>query len=140
MAALQGYDGTREGMRKLLDALIIDKSKITDALIDRRQKSATRPGAMDAAKLFAKNTAALRSNPALALQLNLRESLPTIAKQIPTIFVWGEADTFAVPETGKAIEQSVPAIKFHWVAGAGHQVQTDKPKELAEIIRKFVLG
>jgi len=140
LKALMGYDGTREGMRKLLDALIIDKSKISDALIDRRQKSATRPGAMEASKLFAKNTAALRDDPLLALQLDLRVMLPTLAKQIPTIFIWGDADTFSIPETGKAIEKAVPAIKFHWIAGAGHQVQTDKPKESADIIRNFALS
>jgi len=140
LAALEGYDGTREGMRKLLDALIIDKSRITDALIDRRQKSATRPGAMEAAKEFVKNTGAARKNPALALQFDLRVSLPAIAKQIPTIFMWGDADTFAIPETGKAIEKAVPEIKFHWIAGAGHQVQTDKPEESAEIIRSFAFS
>jgi 2-hydroxy-6-oxonona-2,4-dienedioate hydrolase len=140
MKALIGYDGTREGMRKLLDALVIDKSRITDALIDRRQKSATRPGAMEASKLFATNTAALRSNPVLALQLDLRVTLPTVAKQIPTMMIWGELDTFALKETGQAVEKAVPGMKFQWVAGAGHQVQTDKPKESAEIIRNFVRG
>jgi 2-hydroxy-6-oxonona-2,4-dienedioate hydrolase len=140
MNALMGYDGTREGMRKLLDALIIDKSRITDALIDRRQKSATRPGAMEAAKSFAKNTAALRSNPVLALQLDLRVTLPTVAKQIPTMMIWGELDTFAVKETGLAVEKAVPGMKFQWLTGAGHQVQTDKPEESAEIIGNFVRG
>jgi pimeloyl-ACP methyl ester carboxylesterase len=124
-------------MRKLLGAVVSDKSKITDALIDRRQKSATRPGAVEAMKDFVKNTGAARKNPALALQFDLRASLPAVAKQIPTIFVWGEADTFALPETGRAIEKAVPDIKFYWVPGAGHQVQTDKPKESAEIIRNF---
>jgi len=140
LAALEGYDGTRDGMRKLLEAVIADKSKISDALIDRRQKSATRPGAMEAMKEFVKNTGAARKNPALALQFDLRASLPAVAKQIPTIFVWGEADTFALPETGRAIAKAVPDIKFHWVAGAGHQVQTDKPKESADIIRSFTLN
>jgi pimeloyl-ACP methyl ester carboxylesterase len=140
LAALEGYDGTRDGMRTLLEAVIADKSKISDALIDRRQKSATRPGAAEAMKEFVKNTAAARKNPALALQFDLRASLPALAKQIPTIFVWGEADTFALPETGRAIEKAVPEVKFHWVGGAGHQVQTDKPKESADIIRNFVLN
>jgi pimeloyl-ACP methyl ester carboxylesterase len=140
LAALEGYDGTRDGMRKLLEAVIADKSKISDALIDRRQKSATRPGAAEAMKEFVKNTGAARKNPALALQFDLRASLPALAKQIPTIFVWGEADTFALPETGRAIEKAVPEVKFHWVGGAGHQVQTDKPKESADIIRNFVLN
>ncbi len=140
MAALQGYDGTREGMRKLLEAIVIDKARITDALIDRRQASATRPGALEAQKTFAKNTGALRSNPLLAMQMDLRTSLPLTTKHIPTIVLWGESDTFALPETGRELEKMLPDAKFHWVKGAGHQVQTDAPKESADIIRKFVLG
>jgi pimeloyl-ACP methyl ester carboxylesterase len=140
LTALQGYDGTREGMRKLLEAIVIDKAKITDALIDRRQASATRPGAIEAGKAFARNTGALRNSPLLAKQMDLREMLPLVTKHVPTIFIWGEADTFALPETGRALEKLLPDAKFHWVPAAGHQVQTDKPKESADIIRKFVRG
>lgn len=32
-------------MRRILEALIIDRRRITDALIDERQAAATRPGA-----------------------------------------------------------------------------------------------
>jgi len=140
LKALMGYDGTREGMKKLLEALIIDPARITDALIDRRQASATRPGAMEAAAAFAKNTARLRESPLLAMQLDLRQTLPALARQIPTMFLWGDADTFALPETGRQVEKAVPAIRFEWVAGAGHQVQTDRPKESADLIRRFVRG
>ncbi len=140
MKALMGYDGTREGMRGLLEALIIDKAKISDALIDRRQASATRPGAKEAMDNFVKKTGGLKENPLLASQLDLRESLPLLTRTIPTMFLWGDADTFALPETGKQIEKALPDCKFVWVPGAGHQVQTDKPKECADIVRKFVLG
>jgi pimeloyl-ACP methyl ester carboxylesterase len=140
MKALHDYDATREGMKRLLEALIIDKSKISDGLIDGRQAAATRPGAVEAAKLFAKNTAAARQNPLLGLQLELKQSLPALTRMIPTIFIWGEADTFATPETGRKVEKLLPDVKFHWVPGAGHQAQTDKPKECADIIRKFLVG
>ena len=48
---------------------------------------------------------------------------------LPTIFIWGEGDPFALPETGKGIEKYVPDIKFHWVPAAGHQVR-ERPREL----------
>jgi pimeloyl-ACP methyl ester carboxylesterase len=140
MKALIEYDGSREGMRRLLEGLIIDKSKLTEELIDARQASATRPGAMEASAKFVKNTAALNNNPLLRFQLDLKERFPELIKLIPTIFLWGDADTFAVPETGKKVEAALPGATFHWVPGAGHQVQTDRPKESADIIRKFVLG
>ena len=138
MKALMAYDGTREAMKNLLKALIIDESKITDALIDRRQASATRPGGMEAMDRFLKATAALRKDPVLSLQLDMRHTLPALCKAKPTMVLWGEQDTFALPETGRALEKLLPDAKFVWVKGAGHQVQTDKPDEAADIILSFL--
>ncbi len=137
LKALNDYDGTREGMRRILQALIIDPKRITDKLIDDRQAAAMRPGALEAFKAFGRGTAALRQNALFALQNDMTRSLPTMVKTIPTIFIWGDSDTFALPETGREIEKRVPDAKFHWVPGAGHQVQTDKPDEATAIIREF---
>lgn len=137
LKALNDYDGTREGMRRILQALIIDPKRITDKLIDDRQAAAMRPGALDAFKAFGRGTASLRQNALFALQNDMTRSLPTMVKTIPTIFIWGDSDTFALPETGKKIGEFVPEAKFHWVPGAGHQVQTDKPDEATAIIREF---
>jgi pimeloyl-ACP methyl ester carboxylesterase len=138
MKWLMEYDGSREAMRRLLEGLIVDKSRVTDELIDRRQASATRPGAMEAMDRFLKATAGLRKDPVLSLQLDMRGSLPALTKAIPTIFIWGENDPFALAETGRALEPLIPDVKFHWVAKAGHQVQTDQPRVCADIIRAFV--
>jgi pimeloyl-ACP methyl ester carboxylesterase len=137
LKALNDYDGTREGMRRILQALIIDPKRITDKLIDDRQAAATRPGALEAFKAFGRGTAALRQNALFALQNDMTRSLPTMVKTIPTIIIWGDSDTFALPETGKKIGEVIPEAKFHWVPGAGHQVQTDKPDEATAIIREF---
>lgn len=137
LKALNDYDGTREGMRRILQALIIDPKRITDKLIDDRQAAATRPGALEAFKAFGRGTASLRQNALFALQNDMTRSLPTMVKTIPTIIIWGDSDTFALPETGKKIGEIIPEAKFHWVPGAGHQVQTDKPDEAAAIIREF---
>lgn len=137
LKALNDYDGTREGMRRILQALIIDPARITDKLIDERQAAAMRPGALDSFKAFGRASAALRQNPLFALQNDMTRSLPLLTKTIPTIFIWGDSDTFALPETGREIAKHVPDAKFHWVPGAGHQVQTDKPDEATAIIRTF---
>jgi pimeloyl-ACP methyl ester carboxylesterase len=138
MKALNDYDGTRAAMKRLLQALIIDPARITDALIDERQAAATRPGALESFRAFGRAIASLRDNPLFALQNDMTKSLPTLTKTIPTIVLWGESDTFALPETGRAIEKLLPDAKFHWVPGAGHQVQTDKPEESAKIMREFL--
>jgi pimeloyl-ACP methyl ester carboxylesterase len=136
--ALNEYDGSREGMRRILEALIIDRRRITDALIDERQAAATRPGALEAFRSFGRAIAALRDNPLFALQNDMTKTLPTLTKTIPTIFLWGDSDTFALPETGREIEKRLPDCKFHWIAGAGHQAQTDKPDECGKIISEFL--
>jgi pimeloyl-ACP methyl ester carboxylesterase len=138
LKALNDYDGTREGMQRILRALIIDPARITDALISERQAAATRPGALEAFQAFGRTSAAWRQNPLHALQNDMTTSLPILTKTIPTIFIWGDADTFALPETGREIERRLPEAKFHWVPGAGHQVQTDKPDEATRIIREFI--
>ncbi|MGH7034374.1 MAG: alpha/beta fold hydrolase [Stellaceae bacterium] len=137
LKALNDYDGSREGMRRILQALIIDPKRITDKLIDERQAAAARPGALESFRAFGRASAALRQNPLFALQMDMTRSLPLLVKTIPTIFIWGDSDTFALPETGREIAKHVPEAKFHWVPGAGHQVQTDKPDEAATIIRAF---
>jgi pimeloyl-ACP methyl ester carboxylesterase len=138
MKALGGYDGTREAMKRLLEALIIDKSRITDALIDERQAAATRPGALESFQNLAKAIAATREDPILRHRTDMKEWLPILTRQVPTIFLWGDSDPFAIPETGRAIEKLLPDVKFHWVPGAGHQVQTDKPDESVKIMRAFL--
>jgi len=138
LEALNDYDGTCDGMKRILQSLIIDPKCITDKLIEERQATATGPGALEAFRAFGKNSAKLRENPVYALQNDMTKSLPTLTKAIPTIFIWGDSDTFALPETGREIAKHVPDAKFHWIAGAGHQVQTDNPDETSKIIRAFL--
>lgn len=138
MKALIGYDGTREGMKALLEALIIDRSRITDKLVDDRQAAATRPGALEAFRRMAARIDYVRHDPVLSLQTQWQRALPTLTQKIPTLILWGTKDTFAVPETGQALAEMLPAARIEWVEGAGHQVQTDAPDTSAKIIRDFL--
>jgi pimeloyl-ACP methyl ester carboxylesterase len=135
---LQAYDGTRPAMVRLLQGLIHDKDKITDALVDRRQRAATRPGAMETFSASEKSIRAVRSDPVLAANYDMRITLPILTKQIPSAFIWGENDIFAVPEIGRQVEKLLPDVRFHWLKGAGHQAQTDHPEAVAEIVRDLI--
>lgn len=135
---LRAYDGTRPAMVRLMQGLAARPDVITDALVDLRQAAATRPGAMEAFAASEKSIAAIRNNPPLAANYDMRLSLPALAKTIPTIFLWGESDIFALPPLGRELEALVPEIKFHWVKDAGHQVQTDQPEIVAEIVDALI--
>jgi pimeloyl-ACP methyl ester carboxylesterase len=67
-----------------------------------------------------------------------RSRSPAHAKTIPTIFIWGENDIFAAPSHGRELEALLPDIKFHGVKTAGHQVQTDQPEIVAEIVDNLI--
>jgi pimeloyl-ACP methyl ester carboxylesterase len=135
---LSSYDGTRPSMVRLMQGLAARPEVITDALVDLRQTAATRPGAMEAFGASEKSIAAVRTDPLLSADFDMRVSLPALAKAKPTIFIWGENDIFAAPSHGRELEALLPDIKFHWVKNAGHQVQTDQPEIVAEIVDKLI--
>ncbi|HLI23297.1 MAG TPA: alpha/beta hydrolase [Stellaceae bacterium] len=135
---LSSYDGTRESMVRLMQGLAARPEVITDELVDLRQRAATRPGAMEAFAASEKAIAAVRTDPLLSADFDMRVSLPALAKKIPTIFIWGENDIFAAPSHGRELEALLTDIKFHWVKNAGHQVQTDQPEIVAEIVDKHI--
>jgi pimeloyl-ACP methyl ester carboxylesterase len=134
MKLLEGYDGTRPAMQRLMQGLVHNPQCVTDALVDMRQAAATRPGAMETFKKSDQSIKAIRDNPIMQANYDMRTSLPILAKNIPTVFIWGHNDIFAIPESGRALEKALPDVKFYWLDGAGHQVQTDQPEKVAEIV------
>ncbi len=132
---LQGYDGTRAHMKKLLQALIMDQDKITDELIDMRQDAASRPGAAEARKAFQEGNRAYMANPDPKTPFIMAGRLDKIG--IPTTFVWGENDAFAPPEIGKQLEPLLPNTPFHWIPNANHQAQNDQPEVVGKIMMDF---
>ena len=138
MRALMGYDGTRAGMKSLLEALIIDKARITDALIDDRQSTIEQPGAWESFRRMANGWDYVRNDPVLSLQNDWRTTLPVLTRQIPTMILWGRQDPFALPKTGQALAEMLPDVRMEWIDDAGHQVQTDQPERTADIIRDFL--
>jgi pimeloyl-ACP methyl ester carboxylesterase len=137
--ALLDYDYTREGMRTFLAFLVHDKSVITDQILDLRFASASRPGAREAFAAHADGNRYLQTEP-MRVNFDMRGSLPTLAKAIPTVMFWGDEDVFAKPELGRALEPLLPAVRFEFVPRAGHQVQSDRPELLAERIVSFARG
>lgn len=138
LAALQGFDGTREAMRRMMSALVQDPAAVSEALIDDRLASATRPGAAESMKRFAIGNNYLENDPVMVGNFDMRVTLPAVTKVIPTLFLWGEEDTFASPDIGRQLEKLLPDVRFIFVPKAGHQTQGDQPDLVADLVRKHI--
>jgi 2-hydroxy-6-oxonona-2,4-dienedioate hydrolase len=123
-------------MVKLMYALVYDRSRVTDELVDLRFASASRPGTRAALAGFAAGGRYLTSD-VMRASFDMRESLPAITKHVPTVFFWGEQDAFAPVKLGHQLDAMLPDVPFHYVDKAGHQVQTDRPEAIARTLLEF---
>jgi pimeloyl-ACP methyl ester carboxylesterase len=135
LRALRAYDGSHESMRALLQTLLWDKSQITDALVDRHQASATRPGAADARRAFLAGMQRLTQDPNLRIHFQMMDTLPRI--KTPAMFIWGEDDCFAPVALGRQLERALPNIPFTYIPQAGHLVQNDQPELVTQMMIQF---
>jgi pimeloyl-ACP methyl ester carboxylesterase len=135
LRALMDYDGTIEGMRRLLNALLYNKAKITPQLVELRNAAANRPGAPEARRIFGQGTQRLMQDPNLRMKFEMTHTLPRLT--VPAMFIWGENDEFALPEQGRQAEKLLPNIPFKWIPQAGHQAQTDQPELVAKLMFDF---
>ncbi len=136
MKTLAAYDGSREAMKRFLEVLIRDKSKITDELVEARQAAAHRPGAAEAFKAFGEGGRRLTDDLNMRLNYDMRHTLPNL--DIPTLSLWGESDAFASSDDGRKLVPLLPKIKFHWIPDASHQCTNDQPEIGTKIILDFL--
>ena len=136
MKAIRAYNGSEETMRTFLQTIVWNKNLITDQLVKRRNDCANRPGAENARKVFQEGQQRFTKDPNLRLKYDMRDTLPKLT--IPAILIWGEDDQFAPVEQGRQLEKMLPKVKFHYVAKAGHQVQTDQPAIVSKLVLDFL--
>ena len=135
MRALRSYDGSEESMRRVLEVLVYDKSKVTDQLVKLRNIAANRPGAAESRRIFAQGQQKLTRDPNMRLKYDMTYMLPKIT--IPAMFIWGVQDKFAPVELGHQLEKLLPNFKFQYVDKAGHQVQNDQPEQVSKLMADF---
>ena len=124
-------------MVRLLQALIMDQSKITDDLVDRRQAAASRPGAPESRARFQIGNRFYTTDPGMRQNYDMRHTLPELP--VPSMFIWGENDAFAPPEVGHELDKMLPNIPFQWIADANHQAQNDQPEVVGKIMTDFFM-
>ncbi len=135
MKALHAFDGTPEGMRRFLQVIVNDHSKITDELIAERVSMAALPGHDFAQKSQREFRTKLKSDPNERQRFDIRHRLPMAT--VPMIMVWGAKDTFAPPEFSDRLQEMLPNVEFVVLEHSGHQAQNDEHERFNEIAIEF---
>ncbi|HTR19192.1 MAG TPA: alpha/beta hydrolase [Candidatus Paceibacterota bacterium] len=70
----------------------------------------------------------------------IAENLAPLAPQVnvPTLLVWGSADTTTPLSEGKRLQALLPDAKLEVIQGAGHFVQEEKAADVARMIEEFI--
>lgn len=135
MRALEEFDGSRESMRKFMQIIVADWSKITDELIDSRMKIAALPGHDYARKSQSAFRKSLKSNPNEHQRFDLRHRLPRLT--LPMLMVWGAKDSFAPADFSDELARMLPNIRFVKLENSGHQAQNDESQRFNELVLDF---
>ncbi|MGA7688184.1 MAG: alpha/beta fold hydrolase [Jiangellales bacterium] len=61
-----------------------------------------------------------------------------LARDMPTMIVWGEKDVVIPVKHAWAAAQLLPGCRFEVLRDAGHMPQEDAPRRFAEVVSKFV--
>lgn len=135
---LQAYDGTPEAMRRFMEIIVHDHSKITDELVALRVKMAALPGHDYVHKSQKQYRDSLKSDPNEFQRFDIRHRLPRLT--IPMCMVWGAKDSFAPPSFSTELQKLLPNVIFKVLENSGHQAQNDEADLFNEIALSFFGG
>ena len=131
---IRSYDGTPEGMRRLMAALASDPDDpalADDAVVAMRVAAAARTRDATAARQ------AHVDDPATRVRLSTRGRLDELP--IPTIYVYGADDVLSpVHARGYLQEDALPQWQFFYPEGCGHQAQNDRPDIVNPLFHEFL--
>ncbi|OBG74374.1 MULTISPECIES: alpha/beta fold hydrolase [unclassified Mycobacterium] len=131
--ALQQYDATLAGMRRIVAALFHDAAYAADGdYVRRRHESSTAPGAWEAiaAARFRRPGAAPSSTPPSAR--------PYARIRVPTLVVEGGDDKLLPEGWAADIAAQIPGARSAVVADAGHCPQIEQPSVVNDLLLEFL--
>ncbi|WP_181779031.1 alpha/beta fold hydrolase [Pseudonocardia pini] len=135
---LTGYDGTREGMRAMMEAIIFRGEVISDELIEMRFAAAERGKAGHASfwpSLLQYGRIVPWTDPNLEARLSTKGRLDRL--DVPGIYLYGTEDVLTPVEWGYEQEKVLPNVQFFYPEECGHQGQTDRPDLFNPVLLEF---
>jgi pimeloyl-ACP methyl ester carboxylesterase len=133
--ALFDYDGSIDGMRRLLDGLFEGEYWRSDATyLERRHAASIAPGAWEA-------VAAARFRRPTRVDNDRPVQVPTYsAVSVPVLIVEGGRDKLKPSGWAKDLEKAIPGARSAVIDRAGHCPQIEQPDEFHGLLREFVAG
>lgn len=135
MKVLHSFDGSHESMRRFLEVIVNDHSKITDELVAERVAMAALPGHDFAQKSQREFRARLKADPNERQRFDIRHRLPMAT--VPMMMVWGAKDSFAPAEFSGRLQKMLPNVEFVVLENSGHQAQNDEHERFNDIAINF---
>jgi len=115
-------------LRRAFRGMAIDKARFPDAVLDVYARAAAQPGALTA--MINWYRAAFRHREAMALG--------TGRVEVPTLIVWGEADTALGLETLDGTDHFVPDLTLRRLPDVSHWVQQEAPEAVNAILDEWL--
>ncbi|WP_217575053.1 alpha/beta fold hydrolase [Streptomyces sp. GbtcB7] len=135
---LTQYDGTRDGMRRMMNAIIYRGQAVTDDVIEMRYQAAQRH--LEAHKAFFPSILQYArvipwKDPNIAARLSTKGRLDKLI--IPGIYLYGMDDVLTPVEWGYEQEKALPNVQFFYPEECGHLGQTDRPDIFNPVFLEF---
>ena len=116
-------------IKKNMEQVYADKTKITNALSTRYHKMALRVG----------NRQAFIDRAKIDFRLGEKENLAKLKSiKTPTLLIWGAKDTWIPLENGKRMNNILPNARLVFLENSGHVPMEENPKESFEILNNFL--
>jgi pimeloyl-ACP methyl ester carboxylesterase len=129
---LNGYDCTRESMRRVVEALFMNPKIRNDAdYVERRYRISLEPGAWEctAAMRFKAPGRAPGGFPGEPEYRNIK---------VPILIVAGDKDNLRAPGYAPELQAKIPGAELHVVRDAGHCPNIDAPDEFNRVVTDFL--
>jgi pimeloyl-ACP methyl ester carboxylesterase len=134
---IQAFDGTPESMKKMMAAIILDPTKITDDLANMRTAAANRHRDYYQKRVLSMRSAATGEvNPNSAARMSTKGRFDRMT--IPAIYMYGTKDVLIPHDIGGYLqEDALPDVQFFYPEETGHQGQTDQPDLFNQVFLEF---
>lgn len=128
------FDGTKESMKAMMEAIIYRSAAISDDLLEMRTRAANKQR-----EAYARHRAAALTQPNPdpndVARLSTKGRLDKLT--IPAIYLYGRQDVLLPVEQGYLQEDALPNIQFFYPDECGHQGQTDQPEMFNQVFLEF---